>query len=402
MKEINFKNDDFIDLLKNDKFIELIQDGGATDQIISELVCNNPENAKNIKYAIEFIRLAQKDKIRINSKKSNRLFANIKDLSSKNNRTIGVLNNFSKLKIASVVIALIAIGTALLYQFSYNPLRQFAGTKTVVADKSVLILSNGSEHLIANNDSKIDYSISDAEVVVEKNEKEERVQNLMSSHKVVYNQMVVPFGQQQQVVLSDGTVVRLNSGSQLAFPAQFSGKNRVVYLKGEGFFEVTKDQEHPFIVETDYIDIKVFGTTFNVSAYVDEPVVSAVLAEGSVSVTQKNKIFGNQSMVLKPGQGCFYSTSDEKSQIRNVDVSYYTSWKDGVFQFEDMSLIDVVRRVRRYFNVPIQIEGFDLAKTEISGKLIILDEFEGAIKYLTKTVEAEFEKNEQGVYIIRN
>jgi ferric-dicitrate binding protein FerR (iron transport regulator) len=188
----------------------------------------------------------------------------------------------------------------------------------------------------------------------------------------------------------------------MAFPAVFSGKTREVYLKGEGFFEVHKDSCHPFIVKTDFVDVKVLGTTFNISAYEDESVASTVLVEGSVNVSQKNKILGNQSFVLSPGEGCFYSVNDEKSDIRNIDVNFYTSWKDGIYQFKNMPLLELVRKVKKYYNIPIQIEGQELSATRLSGKLVISDEINEVMQYIAKTLEGRFEKNKDGIYIIKN
>ena len=186
------------------------------------------------------------------------------------------------------------------------------------------------------------------------------------------------------------------------FPAEFTGKTREVYLKGEGYFEVEKNPSKPFIVKTDFIDIKVLGTVFNISAYADEQIASAVLVEGKVVVLKKNKLFGFTEKKLSPGQGCFYSSVTETSEIRNVDPYDYISWKDGLFLFKDKPLINIVHSVEKYYNQKILIDGEKLPNTIISGKLVLSDDIDEVMQYLAKTLEARYEKNKEGVFSIKN
>jgi len=212
------------------------------------------------------------------------------------------------------------------------------------------------------------------------------------------NQVLVPFGQQQNIVLNDGTTVTLNSGSRLIFPSSFTGNIRKVALSGEGYFHVHKDSLHPFIVKTKHLNVKVLGTIFDLSAYEDENVISTVLVEGSVIVFQKDN---EKSSVISPGEGCFYSVNNKKSEIKSVNVCLYNSWKDGVYLFENESLRDVIKRIGKYYNVNIKINGENLLEIKISGKLIISGKAEDALEYISKTVECKFEKKKDGNYIIK-
>ena len=169
---------------------------------------------------------------------------------------------------------------------------------------------------------------------------------------------------------------------------------------GEGFFEVYKNAKVPFIVKTDHIDIKVLGTKFNVSAYADEHVTSAVLVEGKVNVSQKNKMFANEQVILSPGQGCFYSDGKQKSVVKTVDVNDYILWKDGLYNFKNLPLSEVVNRVHKYYNITIKVEGDKLSKTLISGKLVLSDEVTLVMQYLSKTMEGSYEKSKDGTYIL--
>jgi len=201
--------------------------------------------------------------------------------------------------------------------------------------------------------------------------------------------------------LSDGTQVHLNAGSKLVFPAEFEGKTREVYLKGEGYFDVAKNPAKPFIVKTDFIDIKVFGTSFNVSVYNDDQTVSAVLVEGNVHVLQKNKTFNNSEYTLQPGQGCFYSIKNQKAEVKEVDTADYILWKEGLYQFHNQPLTDIVERIKRYYNISVQIDNDKLAKTIISGKLVLTDDCEEVIAHLAKTLEARYEIKDKSIYILK-
>ena len=112
------------------------------------------------------------------------------------------------------------------------------------------------------------------------------------------NQLIVPRGGEYRITLSDGTRVWLNAASVLTFPPVFAGNERKVRLVGEAFFEVTPDTARPFIVATARMDIKVLGTSFNVSVYEDEETVHTTLVKGSVEVQPVQQ----EAIMLKPGE----------------------------------------------------------------------------------------------------
>ena len=277
---------------------------------------------------------------------------------------------------AAVVFIALAAGSYFAYdQLKKDPLAEFAHSIVSDGSKKMIILSDGSERLLKNNQSYIEYDASGAEVIIKSEEKENRIENRDDLKKPILNQVVVPYGQRQSVLLSDGTSVQLNAGSKLVFPAKFTGKTREVYLQGEGFFDVHKNEKSPFIVKTDYINVEVLGTMFNVSAYGDENTVTTVLVEGKVNVSQKEKMFVNKNFELAPGQGCFYSRDEQNSVVTDVDVNQYIAWKDGFFYFKNMRLLDLVRQVKKYYNVPVRIKGEKLANTMVSGKLVLSEDF---------------------------
>jgi ferric-dicitrate binding protein FerR (iron transport regulator) len=151
--------------------------------------------------------------------------------------------------------------------------------------------------------------------------------------------------------LADGTMVWLNSGSVLQFPSLFSGDKREVRLSGEAFFEVKKNPEQPFRVSAGDLKIDVSGTSFNVVNYNEEQQIEVILCDGEVSVSSgegnSKKDYGS----VKPGQRGVFSKSSNEFLTEEVRVDKYISWREGVLQFRDDPMQDVIRRLSRWFNV---------------------------------------------------
>ncbi|MGA9639240.1 FecR family protein [Flavobacterium sp.] len=172
---------------------------------------------------------------------------------------------------------------------------------------------------------------------------------------LIYNELTIPYGKKMKLVLSDGTVVHLNSGSTIKFPIQFvANGNRTVFLKGEAFFDVTKDKKHPFIVNAANLDIRVLGTKFNVSAYSEDQIINTVLVEGAVSLyDSKTKYDSKKAVLLTPGNKACWNKSQQQSKIEKVDTSLYTSWMDGKIIFEHMTFNNIIQKLERHYNVTI-------------------------------------------------
>jgi transmembrane sensor len=183
----------------------------------------------------------------------------------------------------------------------------------------------------------------------------------ISSKSTALNLLVIPKTLTYRVVLADGTAIMLNSSSRLRFPLNFNGPNREVYLEGEAYFEVAKNPGRPFIVHTSLTDIKVLGTTFNVSAY-DPSAVTTSLIEGSVSTSSGNK----KEFKLKPGMQAIYSLHNgfSKSTFETDEV---VSWMKGVYNFHDTPLRDIAPIVERWFDVKVSFSAEDIAALKFTG-----------------------------------
>lgn len=185
------------------------------------------------------------------------------------------------------------------------------------------------------------------------------------SAPVSYNQLEVPCGQQAKLTLADGTKIWLNSKSKLIYPDHFSSKSREVLLDGEGYFEVTHNAKNPFIVKTSTLNIKVLGTSFNVSSYADDNNVRFTLVKGSISIL--NPSDNQEIKKLKPNEMAVYSKNENLISVREVETDLYSSWRSGQLKFRKLSLEEISKRLGRNYNVTILIKNPDLSNTTFTG-----------------------------------
>ena len=165
--------------------------------------------------------------------------------------------------------------------------------------------------------------------------------------KIAYHKVSVPRGGEYKLVLSDGTRVHINSMSSLRYPVSFGSKTRQVELDGEAYFEVSKTGQ-PFIVNANGMDVEVLGTTFNLSAYKDEP-RQTTFVSGSVRVRTGN---GN-SRIIKPSQQASIAPGANQIDVRTVDTAFYTSWIHGKIKFKDQRLEDIMKTLSRWYDMDI-------------------------------------------------
>ena len=188
----------------------------------------------------------------------------------------------------------------------------------------------------------------------------------------IYQEIKAAYGTQAKVELSDGTKVFLNSGSKLRFPQTFvNQQQRKVVLDGEGYFEVTKNKEQPFIVEANQLNIKVLGTKFNVDAYADNSSVSVALVEGSVVLQGNTGKQNNDLMQLSPNQVATLNQTDQllyKSDV--ADLYKYTAWINGRIVFYGDPIQVVVKKLAKWYNVDIVISDKKLEGYKFTGTFI--------------------------------
>ena len=182
--------------------------------------------------------------------------------------------------------------------------------------------------------------------------------------EIVYHTLRVPAGADYQVTLADGTKVWLNCESTLRYPVEFGDEKREVYLDGEGYFEVNKATEWPFIVNAEQMQVKVTGTKFNVKSYSTEPIVHTTLVEGSVWA------YTDQTQVqLTPSEQFRYDKETGKTSVQKVDTELYTGWIEGMFVFRNQRLEDVMNDLARWYNMTIFYSTAETKEIRISTNL---------------------------------
>lgn len=197
--------------------------------------------------------------------------------------------------------------------------------------------------------------------------------------KEIYNTILVPRGGEYMLTLSDGTRVFLNSETELRFPVQFIGNKRQLYLSGEAYFEVTSDSLSPFIVSAGSNQIEVLGTDFNVRCYPDDCDCATTLVNGQVRLKTIKT-----SIVMNPGEQVTVEASGDYHK-EFVNPTNYTAWKDGNFVFKQQTLDEVMRTMRRWYNIKVEFTDPALKQFLFTGSIKRYDDFTKIIDMLGYT-----------------
>lgn len=209
------------------------------------------------------------------------------------------------------------------------------------------------------------------------------------------NTISVPAGQRVDLTLPDGTRVSMNSMSEIQYPMLF-GKNRIVTLKGEAYFEVTHNKKKPFIVETEDYGVEVLGTTFNINSDIESDIFTTSLIGGEIKVFNlKNR---DESIILKPNEEVSLQNGELVLQLIS-DFDRFR-WKDGLFCFKNTPLEELFPQIEKYYDVKIINEAKNKpVSKEISGKIRISEGIEHVLRVLLKDSDFTYEKKDNVIYI---
>jgi hypothetical protein len=207
-------------------------------------------------------------------------------------------------------------------------------------------------------------------------------------------------GAQKEMELADGSKVWLDAGSELKYPPQFTGSERLVELSGEAFFDVAETAERPFRVRIKDAEVEVLGTFFTIMAYDDEPENRTAVVNGSVKVTTDQK-----SVTVKAGQEAEVIYSSQAGEagvpvVRSIDLKYVLAWKNGIYHFQAMELRTIMREVARAYDVTIQYQS-NVGNPQIDGSLDLNKNLEIALKQLEAATQLyQIHFNHKGKTII--
>jgi hypothetical protein len=293
-------------------------------------------------------------------------------------------------RIAAAILLIIGSSAIAYYQLSrHNKINQFASTKEINYANARLILVDGEQIDIGQNKPIIKYSADGAGILVNDSTEKRQLVNTDG-----FNQVIVPFGQHTHLILSDGTKVWINSGSRLVYSPVFKGKSREVFLEGEAYFEVTKDEKRPFFVGTNAFRVKVYGTKFDVQAYKQNNEYNTILVEGKVSLEANKGGFLSKEQFLYPDQKASLSENKEDFLISEVaNIENYTAWKDGYLVFKNEAFQSILKRVSHYYNIDIELNE-EIQVRRLSGKLDLKDDPERVLEGLALISKIRYAKTQ--------
>ena len=253
----------------------------------------------------------------------------------------------------------------------------------VVNEKVMLVLSDGQTIGLAHQGTDSIY-IGQATIIKKENQLayQRRQDTLGTRVEEERNRIITTVGGDYCFILSDGTKVWLNAESELDFPVDFVGKERVVRLKGEAYFEVKPDAAHPFIVETRGVRTRVLGTSFNIKAYDNEESIFTTLLTGKVKVSAIGE--ENESVVLTPGMQSEWQENGQKMSVKKVNAENFTAWRQGAFMFDNENIMVVTRVLERWYGLKF-IYNENVHEHTFSGRLSKDEPLESILETLTFT-----------------
>jgi transmembrane sensor len=250
-----------------------------------------------------------------------------------------------RLAAAAASVALV-LGVFLTYVHSYNA--QEAGQANIIyaAKKNAAFLRvemGGRTYLLTDasagrQTAALNMTVSGSDVRLHR----------ATGRRNTTETMTTPCGKIITLTLSDGTVVKLNAASSITFPQTFSGRERVVRLRGEAFFEVKHDARHPFVVQTDYFRTTVLGTHFNITAYSPSR-ASVTLIEGKVRVQNRR----SNALTLAPEEQAVFLKGGSLGK-QKADIYPCLQWQKGFFYFDETPLQEILLELGRWYNIDIQ------------------------------------------------
>lgn len=212
-----------------------------------------------------------------------------------------------------------------------------------------------------------------------------------------YNMIRTPLGGEYSLTLADGTKVWLNAMSELRYPVAFGEGVREVELKGEAYFEVEKNEGKPFIVKTDEFNVRVLGTSFNISAYLDSPLAHTTLCSGHVRINDRTN--PGKEVDILPGEQLLFHRDNREMSVREVDTDVFVSWREGFFQFDNNTVEEVFMILQRWYNIQVFYANVEARQELFTGKLPRFDNLQIIIDLIERVSDLKIEVRGKMIYI---
>lgn len=301
---------------------------------------------------------------------------------------------WKKIAVSAVVLITLSAG---FYYFSRlsgkitHTLPQYAADAAPGGNRAILQLANGQSIDLEASQNGTLATYAGIQVTKTKSGELRYAVTGEAAEPDAYNTLSTPAGGQYQIELPDRSRVWLNASSQLLFPVKFNGRERRVELRGEAYFEITKDVAHPFVVSTEKQDVRVLGTHFTVNAYADEPGTRTTLMEGSVQVHAKG--YGRGQVQLKPNQQAML-TND--FSVRAVNAVSENAWINGKFVFDEEPLDAILRKVARWYDLKVTYHDASARQVAFGGTMSRFSNVSKVLRKLEATGDVRFELKKSG------
>ena len=304
------------------------------------------------------------------------------------------------LRYAAVLVLPLVVAAVFLFleEGKQNPVGSGpATTITPGGARAVLISSDGKIHEL---DEGLERRVIEVEkgVMVKDGGGKIVYDSLAGSEQEValaMNTLKIPRGGEFKLTLADGTNVYLNSASELKYPVRFGGKERRVYLSGEAYFEVAKDAEHPFYVVTEEVQIRVYGTEFNVNTHHAEK-VQTVLVNGRIGIKKRDAV---AEVTMNPGELASFDRKEGTIGVTGVDVRQYVVWKDGYFAFENETLEQILETLSLWYDVDVFFQSDSAKGLLFTGFMKRYDDISEILSAITDVVGVSFTINGKTIIV---
>jgi len=393
-----YKDFSITDFLDDPDFLRWMTDPTPEDEVFwRDFLMVYPSKKSQIQEARLVFKLLQSHESKMTLSEQYELWNSIQQKSKFSGKQI-VLQLF---KYAAILVLVFFSGAVSYYYYQNSFSRrtpQFADLYPADGG-AMVILADGSKVSLKKDMSEILYSENGDQLVVNSDTIKQKPEL-----REALNKVIVSYGKKSMIVLSDGTKVWLNAGSQLVYPAFFSNDTREVSLVGEAFFDVTKNPEKPFIVKASDVNVQVLGTRFDISAYPEDKIIQTVLEEGKINLNyEENGLFKrDHTLSMTPNQMVEFDRSSRKTASSIVNVSKYVSWKEGMLEFEKVNLNKALKQIERFYNVNITLGSEQIGEFKLSGKLDLKNTAEDVLNVIKLTLPVNWQRKANGDYVLTN
>jgi transmembrane sensor len=284
------------------------------------------------------------------------------------------------LKYAAAVVVLLVCSYLIISISNKHEVVQYTQNTILPGKQKATLIKTNNEEFVLNYSDKVQI-IKDRLADIFLSGSTLSYYNTVADVKNVigYNTLITPRGGGFTLILSDSSEVILNSGSKLKYPVVFNNNIREVELDGEAFFKVTKSLNTPFIVKTNDVNVTVYGTVFNISAYTDEGYIQATLVEGNVGVTL-NDINPGSEINLMPGQQLTYDRETGGTETTDVNAGHFTAWTNDKF----------LNVMSRWYNFNFEFKDESLRKQRFTLNLSRYDDVKKILEMISISSDIKF------------